>query len=74
MRDLETLQSVDGARHPELPRVAAIFAGVSTDLEQHMLKEEQIAQFERDLHRHVSIENNVLFPKTVELEQQLMSS
>ncbi|MBI3492569.1 MAG: iron-sulfur cluster repair di-iron protein [Acidobacteria bacterium] len=28
----------------------------------------ELAQFERDLHRHVHLENNVLFPKAVELE------
>jgi regulator of cell morphogenesis and NO signaling len=28
----------------------------------------ELAQFERDLHRHVHLENNVLFPKTVALE------
>ena len=29
---------------------------------------EELAQFERDLHRHVHLENNVLFPRAVELE------
>jgi regulator of cell morphogenesis and NO signaling len=29
---------------------------------------EELAHFERDLHRHVHLENNVLFPKAVELE------
>lgn len=29
---------------------------------------EKLAHFERDLHRHVHLENNVLFPKAVELE------
>jgi regulator of cell morphogenesis and NO signaling len=30
---------------------------------------EELARFERDLHRHVHLENNVLFPRSVELEQ-----
>jgi regulator of cell morphogenesis and NO signaling len=30
----------------------------------------EIDRFERDLHRHVHLENNVLFPKAVELEKQ----
>jgi regulator of cell morphogenesis and NO signaling len=30
---------------------------------------EELARFERDLHRHVHLENNMLFPKSVELEQ-----
>jgi regulator of cell morphogenesis and NO signaling len=29
----------------------------------------ELRQFERDLHRHIHLENNVLFPKAVELEQ-----
>jgi regulator of cell morphogenesis and NO signaling len=28
----------------------------------------ELARFERDLHRHVHLENNVLFPKAIELE------
>ena len=129
-----------GGRHPELHRIAAVFAQVSADLTQHLLKEEQVlfpyvrdlvehagqpcgilrspfgtvenpirmmerehreaadelriireltngycapadgcttyavctaelAQFERDLHRHVHLENNVLFPRAVALER-----
>jgi regulator of cell morphogenesis and NO signaling len=30
-----------------------------------------LQRFERDLHRHVSLENNVLFPAAVEIEQRL---
>jgi regulator of cell morphogenesis and NO signaling len=29
-----------------------------------------LAEFERDLHRHVHLENNILFPRALELEQQ----
>ncbi|HKT79133.1 MAG TPA: iron-sulfur cluster repair di-iron protein [Vicinamibacterales bacterium] len=32
---------------------------------------EELARFERDLHRHVHLENNVLFPKAVALERNL---
>jgi regulator of cell morphogenesis and NO signaling len=28
----------------------------------------ELARFEADLHRHVHLENNVLFPKAIELE------
>lgn len=137
-RDLATLEEAHRTRHPELSRVAAYFDQVHHDLEQHLLKEEQVlfpyvrdlatwdatqarpcspfgtvenpirmmarehrdatdalrtireltngftaptdggatytvcmaelARFERDLNRHVHLENNVLFPKAVELE------
>jgi len=138
---LAKLQEAHGARHPELARVVSTFDQVSADLEQHMLKEEQVlfpyvcdlaehaaetcgtlqspfgtvqnpirmmerehraaadelgaireltngytapadgcttygvcmaelARFEQDLHRHVHLENNVLFPKAVQLEMR----
>jgi regulator of cell morphogenesis and NO signaling len=34
----------------------------------------ELLRFERDLHRHVHLENNVLFPKAVEIERNAMSS
>ena len=138
MAHLEKLASVHGERHPELKRVLAHFTRLSRDLEQHMMKEEQVLfpyvrelalstaggrrtrspfgsvenpirmmerehrdagdemhairgltggytppadgcgtyevcmkeldQFERDLHRHVHLENNILFPKAIDLE------
>jgi regulator of cell morphogenesis and NO signaling len=33
---------------------------------------ENLQQFEHDLHRHVHLENNVLFPRAIALEQQLL--
>jgi regulator of cell morphogenesis and NO signaling len=34
----------------------------------------ELQHFERDLHRHVHLENNVLFPAVVRLEQRLTGS
>lgn len=140
-RDLAMLLDAHRAQHSELARVAAYFDQMRGDLEQHLLKEEQVLfpyvrdlatwdatktrpgspfgtvenpirmmerehrdatdalrsireltngftatpdddaahaacmaellRFERDLHRHVHLENNVLFPKAVELEAGL---
>ena len=131
-----------GANHPETIRIATIFDTVKADLEQHMMKEEQILfpyitrlslaarsgdgggvpqfgtvrnpivmmetehenvgrdledmrtlsadyaipadscttfstlyreleEFERDLHVHIHLENNILFPKALALEESL---
>jgi len=135
---LKTLADLDGARHPELARIASVWDRLGVNLMHHMMKEERVlfpyirdlaaaqgrwlaspfgsvenpirmmerehqdadeelrairelsdgytapadgcatyrlcfeelAHFERDLHRHVHLENNVLFPKAVTLERR----
>lgn len=133
---------VHGERHPELIKVMDLFSEVSTELQQHMMKEEQILfpfiiklngidknktaftpppfgtirnpikmmeaehenagnifkeireitndyslpadacntyniafqkldEFENDLFRHIHLENNILFPKAIEMEIKL---
>jgi regulator of cell morphogenesis and NO signaling len=32
----------------------------------------KLKEFEDDLHRHIHLENNILFPKAIELEQALL--
>ncbi len=132
--------SVHGQRHPELPRIQQLFAGLAQELTMHMMKEEQVLfpyisrmeeavverrpimpsmfgtvqnpvqmmmhehdsagqalhemrelsagytapqdacvsfqtlyraldEFERDLHQHIHLENNILFPRAVEMER-----
>src|SRR5438067_613733 len=41
-RYLKKLSDVHGERHPELHRVAAYFDQIGADLEQHLVKEEQV--------------------------------
>jgi regulator of cell morphogenesis and NO signaling len=132
-----------GEDHPEMNKIAEIFAVIYKDLKQHMLKEEQILfpfirqvvnakknnseterpyfgsvqnpirmmeaehehagdgfqdikrlsnnfsvpedgcetcavlykelkEFEEDLHKHIHLENNILFPKAIELESEML--
>ena len=133
---------VHGEAHPEVVEIARLFEAVAAELEQHMMKEEnilfpyikQLAQadssrqitpppfgtvgnpirmmemehenagnilkkigelsggfvpppdacntyrvsylklreFEADLHQHIHLENNILFPKAIELESRLL--
>lgn len=137
----QKIASVHGGRHPELVEVARHFEAVATELEAHMLREEQmlfpfiaalehasltggepprspfgsvsnpiarmkiehehagdematirsltsgytppedgcttyrvafqeLAEFEADLHQHVHLENNILFPKAIAIEKR----
>jgi regulator of cell morphogenesis and NO signaling len=33
----------------------------------------ELAEFERDLHQHIHLENNILFPKAIALEERILS-
>ena len=32
----------------------------------------ELIDFEKDLHRHIHLENNILFPKAIKLEEELI--
>jgi regulator of cell morphogenesis and NO signaling len=32
-----------------------------------------LAEFEKDLHQHIHLENNILFPRAIELERGLLA-
>jgi len=136
------IANVHGERHPELLQIAELFKEISSELQQHMMKEENILfsyiislysafknksqispspfgtvrnpirmmemehenagsllkqirelsgnyklpedacntytvtykkldEFENDLHQHIHLENNILFPRAIELEDDL---
>lgn len=140
LQHAEKVVGAHGSRHPEMVRVAELFAELAGELSAHMQKEEgilfprikhlshlsvnnyediprgllaapilqmisehdlagdlaarirtltssyvapedacttfrtllrELDEFERDLHQHVFLENNILFPKAVELEEKL---
>ncbi len=34
----------------------------------------ELKEFEEDLHKHIHLENNILFPKSIKLESELLES
>ncbi|MBK8607805.1 MAG: DUF542 domain-containing protein [Chitinophagaceae bacterium] len=73
---LQKVSSKHGDRHPEMNKVFQIFGAVKEEMEFHMQKEEMVTYqlsfaslqaFELDLHRHVHLENNILFPKALKM-------
>jgi len=54
-----------------LRRVTADYAAPADACTTYRLCYAELAKYEADLHRHVHLENHVLFPKAVELEERL---
>src|SRR5690554_5620356 len=140
----QKIAAVHGSNHPELKRVAEVFAEVNNEMKHHLMKEERILfphikllvknnaektmmekpyfgtikspitmmenehqsagdemfeirkltnnytppedacntyricfqelkEFEEDLHKHVHLENNILFPKAIKMEDELFT-
>lgn len=69
MMEIEHLEAGDGvAALRELTRGYEAPADACTTYRMVL---QELEAFEQDLHRHIHLENNVLFPKAVELEEQL---
>jgi iron-sulfur cluster repair protein YtfE (RIC family) len=53
--------------------VDRLLQSVTAELERHMMAEEGLLDglqtLEEDLHRHIHEENNILFPRALELER-----
>jgi len=65
--------SVHGQNHPELVRIRTTFGSLAQELTIHMMQEEMalfpyIVRFEADLHQHIHLENNILFPRAIAME------
>jgi regulator of cell morphogenesis and NO signaling len=68
IRMMEREHDEAGALQQEIRRLTGNYAVPADGCATYRACLEELAQFERDLHRHVHLENNVLFPRAVELE------
>ena len=41
--------------------------------EMYLLKSTKLQEFEKDLHKHIHLENNILFPKALEMYESTFS-
>ena len=57
-----------GRRAADHPRIDGGYAAPDDGCTTYAVCMAELGRFERDLHRHVHLENNVLFPKAVALE------
>jgi regulator of cell morphogenesis and NO signaling len=68
IRMMEREHEEAGSLMEEIRRLTNAYTPPADGCATYRVCLEELAQFERDLHRHVHLENNVLFPKAVELE------
>jgi regulator of cell morphogenesis and NO signaling len=68
IRMMEREHEEAGALLDDIRRLTADYAVPPDGCATYRVCFEELAYFDRDLHRHVHLENNVLFPKAVELE------
>jgi regulator of cell morphogenesis and NO signaling len=54
----------------ELRAAAADYAAPADACVSYLMLYEALEGFEKDLHQHIHLENNVLFPRAVELEER----
>ncbi len=60
-----------GAAMKEIRELSDDFTPPEDACTTYRLLFENLEAFEKDLHKHVHLENNILFPKAIELEQSL---
>jgi regulator of cell morphogenesis and NO signaling len=78
----EEVIAAHAERHPEVRDVAAVLAALRAELESHTPPSdacqtfrayyEGLATLERELHDHIHLENNVLFPRAQTMEAEVL--
>jgi regulator of cell morphogenesis and NO signaling len=59
----------EGERFDEISRLSNHYTLPEGGCTTYEVTLKQLSDFENDLHRHIHLENNILFPKAIELEQ-----
>ncbi|AMD84898.1 regulator of cell morphogenesis and NO signaling [Capnocytophaga haemolytica] len=65
--------TVEGDRFAEIARLSNNYTPPADACNTYRVTFAMLQEFEEDLHRHIHLENNVLFPKAIALEKQLNS-
>jgi regulator of cell morphogenesis and NO signaling len=68
IRMMEREHEEAGSQLREMRRLTGDYTAPADGCATYRVCFEELAHFERDLHRHVHLENNVLFPRAVQLE------
>jgi regulator of cell morphogenesis and NO signaling len=64
----------EGKRFREIAALTNMYAAPSDACNTYVVALAKLNEFEMDLHKHIHLENNILFPKAIELENLLLSN
>jgi len=68
---LEAEHETAGGGMSEIRKLSNNFTPPTDACETYKISFKELKEFEEDLHRHVHLENNILFPKAIDLEERL---
>ena len=70
MMESEHENAGDGFR--DIKRLSSNYSIPEDGCETYAVLYKELEEFEDDLHKHIHLENNILFPKAIELEKELL--
>lgn len=74
IRMMEAEHQIAGDALYEVRRLSSNYTPPADACTTYKVTYQELQEFERDLHQHVHLENNMLFPKAIALEEQVFSS
>lgn len=63
---------IEGERFRQLDEITNGYTTPADGCNTYEVTYKALNDFEKDLHRHIHLENNILFPKAIEMEKELM--
>lgn len=64
----------EGDRFMKIAEITGRYTTPADGCSTYEVTYRSIEEFEKDLHRHIHLENNILFPKAIELEKELIDN
>ncbi len=72
IEQMEEEHDAEGERFRRISELTDNYTPPADACRTYMVTFDMLREFEEDLHRHIHIENNILFPKSMEMERELV--
>lgn len=72
IQQMEEEHDAEGERFRRIAELTDNYTPPADACKTYMVTFDMLKEFEEDLHRHIHLENNILFPKSIEMEQELV--